>query len=511
MLPRRFPFHPVWTRAFRSKNITSQYFRLSSGLSESISSQPEHGGGKDPKRHSTDKRMYGSTLGVKFANTSNETAETSKASASDLDHSATESEIAGREPRWEYLSPLEKPAVPSLPGLDNTLATFKVGVPDDWSRLDRFIKRAAPGLPPGLIQRLIRQRKIRVNNTVAIHNRHAVRTGDLVKVPGDLKLGFTRGKRKPPLDDISLSESSLVRSWIIHRDARSIVLNKPAGIPVVPRGPSMISPIVLREEAKKPPNLRRRLGEGQGPLGSDDRRCIQDLLYGIGDGRYWIVHRLDTNVSGALVVARDVGAAGLLCEYFKSRFVQKTYWALVEGWFKEKVGNIQIPIDGKRAYTAYRLIHRVDSRYAWVQLQPRTGRKHQLRIHCAEGLGCPIVGDVRYGWDNSSRWKEMATPVKPVEDTLGREDAALDKLFGGFQVSTGLHLMSRNIKYPVLTEASVGALRRRRSKGEDFSSTAHSHKRMVSVDAPLPSHMKDTWKRLGLDEKWGKVALVEDQ
>lgn len=443
-----------------------------------------------------------STASSSFNSSNNHATDDTSEGANDV---STTPEEHTCEPRWEHLSPLEMPSVPHLPGSETACATFTVTSVEDGGRLDRFIKRQAPGLPVGLIQKLIRTRRVRVNDCVANNNKWGIRTGDVVRLPGDIKLGFTRGKRQPPIDDVSLSESAEVRSWVIHRDARSVVLNKPAGIPVTPRGPALINPLVLRDEARKHPSKRVRLGSGSGPLGTDNRRCVQDLLSGLGDGHYWVVHRLDTNVSGALVIARDVGAAGLLSEYFKTRLVHKTYWALVEGWFKEKNGNIQIPIDGKRAYTAYNLVQRVDSKYAWVQLQPRTGRKHQLRIHCAEGLGCPIVGDVRYG-ASALPWQEMHTHTD-IADEEDEEAVRLNRLLDGFKTGAGLHLMSRNIEYPILTESSIGALRRKRSQGESLD--ADRKRRMVSVTAPLPPHMRDTWKRLGLEEKWGDTLLEQ--
>lgn len=374
---------------------------------------------------------------------------------------------------WNVVKPIPFPKPPILPGVEGQSVFWVVPSTEDGCRLDRFIKRRAPGLSAGLIQRLIRQRKIGVNSETANRNKWELYTDDVVRFPGDIKLGFTRGKQKPPADDISLAEATAVRSWLLHRDARSAVLNKPAGLPVVPRGPSFVNPLVLRREARKSPDKRIRVGQGTGPLGTDDNRCLQDLLYGLGEGHYWLVHRLDKDVSGAIVIARDVGAAGLLAEYFRTRMVQKTYWALVQGWVKHKVGNIQIEIDGKRAYTGFRVIHRIDRSYAWVELYPRTGRKHQLRIHCAEGLGCPIVGDSQYG-----------PKIETVDDGFGN-------VFESITASSGLHLMSRNIKYPILTESSVGAKRRKK---------ANAITRFVDVSAPLPSHMKDTWKRLGLNE-----------
>lgn len=323
-------------------------------------------------------------------------------------------------------SPEESDATPpSLPGSHRPVE-WTVAATEDGSRLDRFIKRNAPGLPPGLIQRLIRQRRVQVNAQPAIKNAHAVHTDDIVRFPGEIKLGLNRGKKKPAATDASLAEASIVREWVLHRDARCAVLDKPAGI------------------------RTQRGGSG---------RSLEDLLCGLGAGRFFLVHRLDREVSGAIVVARDVGAAGLLSEMFRSRGVEKEYWALLNGSVRANGGVIETDIDGKRAFTKWELIRDVDKKYSWVRLSPRTGRRHQLRIHCAEGLNMPIVGDARYGR-------------------------------GGDE---GLHLLSRKISFPKLTQTGSGGGLHAKRTGRNLG--------LVQVVAPLAPHMKRTWQRLGLDER----------
>jgi len=227
----------------------------------------------------------------------------------------------------------------------------------------------------------------------------------------------------------------------VHRDARCVVLDKPAGLPV------------------------------QGGSGVGGRH-LEALLPGLGAGRYWLVHRLDREVAGAIIVARDVGAAGLLAEYFRSRMVRKTYWGLVQGRPREPAGVIEMKIDDKRAFTSYRTIQTLDRHFTWLELRPRTGRKHQLRIHCAEGLGTPLLGEGRYG----------GRPVHVEEQ-------------GGILAEPGLHLMSREVTFPRLTQHQTGGGMRAR-KGQDGRSND-----MITVTVPLPSHMRYTWKRFGLDEK----------
>lgn len=361
---------------------------------------------------------------------------------SPLPSSASESDtpdLSRPEPAPE---PEEPPAPTIAPGV--THVHWEVSAVDDGARLDRFIKRRAPGVPPGLIQRLIRQRSILVRSVPAIRNAHPVHTGDVVTFPGHIKLGLSRGKKKPPAEDVSLAESAVVKRWVLFRDARCVVLDKPAGLPT------------------------------QGGSGVGGRH-LEALLPGIGAGRYWLVHRLDREVAGAIVVARDVGAAGLLAEHFRTRLVRKTYWALVKGNVKEKSGFVDLPIDEKKARTDYRVVQSVDKKLTWLELFPRTGRKHQLRIHCADGLGVPIVGDGKYGH----------------EDGGMPEGGGLESL-----MEPGLHLFSRRIEFPRLTQQMSGGGKRAKRPGREDGVN------MIEVTAPLPPHMKDTWKRFGLLESF---------
>lgn len=338
------------------------------------------------------------------------------------------SAATNQPPSTEVSNPPDEQPSNALP---NAVAPvlWRVSPVEDGSRLDRFVKRRAPGLPPGLIQKQIRQRRVLINSESAIRNAAPVYSGDVVRFPGDIKLGLNRRKKKPKDNDVSLAEAEIIRSWVLHRDARCAVLDKPPGLPV-------------------------QAGGG---------RCLEDLLCGIGSGRYWLVHRLDKEVSGAIIVARDVGAAGLIAEAFRSRTVSKRYWALVTGKVNGKEGTINSPIDEKKAVTRWRVMQRLDNQFTWLELEPRTGRKHQLRIHCADVLGAPILGDHRYGPENGK----------------------------GESFYSGLHLVSKNISFPRMTQVGGGGKRSKRGKPSG----------LVSVTAPLPPHMKDTWKRFGLDEK----------
>jgi 23S rRNA pseudouridine955/2504/2580 synthase len=182
-----------------------------------------------------------------------------------------------------------------------------------------------------------------------------------------------------------------------------------------------------------------------------------------------LVHRLDRDTSGVLVVARTRLAAMKLTEAFRQRETKKTYWALVKGVPKKRQDRIsswlvkeQTP-DGDRVRVArhgeegadhavsfYRVIEQAGQALSWLEMEPYTGRTHQLRVHAAE-IGCPIIGDPKY-FGADSDWDFP----------------------GGIQ--NRLHLHARHIAIP------------------------HPDRGTIDVTAPLPPHMRQSWNLLGLDE-----------
>ncbi len=179
---------------------------------------------------------------------------------------------------------------------------------------------------------------------------------------------------------------------ILFQDTRFVVLDKPSGLPVHPGpagGPSVESffpQLSRRPQLSRPPQLSRRR---DGP---------------------WLAHRLDADTSGCLVVALRRTALHAAQAAFADRRVNKTYWAVVTGHPGEPAGQIDRPLlkinersgwrmvvdpNGAAAATDWRVLGQ-DARHTWLELHPRTGRTHQIRIHCA-ALGCPLVGDSIYG------------------------------------------------------------------------------------------------------------------
>jgi tRNA pseudouridine32 synthase / 23S rRNA pseudouridine746 synthase len=175
--------------------------------------------------------------------------------------------------------------------------------------------------------------------------------------------------------------SEEIVSRILFRDALMLVIDKPAGLPVHP-------------------------GHGGGET---LERHLDALRFGLPK-RPQIVHRLDRNTSGCLVLGRHAKAISRLNKLFEERKVDKVYWAVVKGRPKEDAGEIDLAIsplapdmpwrtkidpDGQEAVTQWRVLAR-DPRHALLELRPLTGRTHQLRVHCA-AMGWPIVGDSVYG------------------------------------------------------------------------------------------------------------------
>ncbi len=257
------------------------------------------------------------------------------------------------------------------------------------TRLDRWFRRHFPRLTQGALQKMLRTGQVRVNGKRAdagtrLEPGQEVRIPPLPEAPPPAEEG---GRRRPPSPEDEGAARDLA-ARIIHRDDAVLVLDKPHGLPVQ-GGPRIVRSVdsmldALRFEAADRPRL---------------------------------VHRLDRDTSGVLVLARGAAAASRLAAAFRGRDVEKTYWALAVGRPEAPEGRIDLalaklaggprgeqrtravdePEEGARAITDFRVLDSVKSRVSWLELRPLTGRTHQLRVHCAEGLGCPILGDGKYG------------------------------------------------------------------------------------------------------------------
>ena len=301
-------------------------------------------------------------------------------------------------------------------------------------RLDRWIKKRFPALSQGRVEKLLRTGQIRLDGSRAKSNTRLM-AGQSVRMP-PLKTDVANAPAYRAMERTSKADKLLLESAILHQDHHVLVIDKPAGLAV------------------------------QG--GSKTARHLDGMLDALTLGaaeRPRLVHRLDKDTSGVLVLARTAKAARLLTEAFRSRASRKAYWAIVTGVPRPAMGRINLKLekrpgrggekvvadeDGKPAISDYRVIEHAGRAAAWLSLEPVTGRTHQLRVHCA-ALGTPILGDGKYG---------------------GK--AAF--IEGSDKAARQLHLHARAIRIP---NPGGGIL---------------------EVSAPLPDHMKKTWKSLGFEE-----------
>lgn len=253
---------------------------------------------------------------------------------------------------------------------------------DDGARLQRWFVRNYPSMPLREFYRLCRGGQIRVNSK-RVHGREILNAGDAIRIPPTIA-GFAVELHKSSAGDkFSLSDLEELRKCIVHNDDDIVVFNKPAGLAV--QG-------------------------GTGIRKSVDKMAAALFPY----DKISLVHRLDKETSGLLVVAKNQKAAQKLSAQFQNKDAHKEYLALLNGAIKPERGVIdnymikgqvfEVPerANGgtgqrpQRAITNYQVLSSAGN-LSWVQFSPKTGRTHQLRLHSAISLGAPIVGDGLYG------------------------------------------------------------------------------------------------------------------
>ena len=254
---------------------------------------------------------------------------------------------------------------------------FTVAADDDGVRLDRWFKRHLPQISFGMVSKWARTGQVRVDGK-RVKPDERLAAGQVLRVPP----GGAEARAKPPVD-LTDEERSLAADILIHRSKGALVLNKPPGLAT------------------------------QG--GTRQSRHVDRLLDAYVDAedepRPRLVHRLDKDTSGVLLIARTPGSAAFFSKRFSGRSAKKIYWALVVGVPDVREGTIEAPLakqpgtggekmhvdeDGQPAKTRYRVVDTAGKKAAWLELEPLTGRTHQLRVHCA-AMGHPIVGDGKYG------------------------------------------------------------------------------------------------------------------
>jgi len=273
-------------------------------------------------------------------------------------------------------APPPTPQPPAQPGVRQ----FTVAPDDDGVRLDRWFRRHLPQIGFATISRWARTGQIRVDGARA-RPEDRLATGQVLRVPPGGNTPPSSGER--PERELTAEQREQAAAMLITRTDSALVLNKPPGLAT------------------------------QGGTGM--RQHVDGLLDAYvneGEPRPRLVHRLDKDTSGVLLVARTPGSAAFFSKRFSGRSARKIYWALVIGVPDVYEGFIDAPIskqpgtggekmhvdeaEGQLARTRYRVLDRAGNSAAWVELQPLTGRTHQLRVHMA-AIGHPIVGDGKYG------------------------------------------------------------------------------------------------------------------
>lgn len=268
-----------------------------------------------------------------------------------------------------------------MSGGDDNVRQFTVDSDDDGIRVDRWFKRHLEGTSFTTVAKWARTGQLRVDGA-RVGPGDRLQAGQVLRVPPaePVRTDARPQRQRPPLSD---DEATFAREMVIHKDAQALVLNKPPGL-ATQGGTKTVQHV-----------------DG-----------LLDALQYEAEGRPKLVHRLDKDTSGALLVARTARAAAFFAKSFSGRSAKKVYWALVVGVPSIDDGTIDLPIakqpgtggekmhideaEGSPARSRYRVIERAGNRAAWVELQPFTGRTHQLRVHMA-AIGHPIVGDGKYG------------------------------------------------------------------------------------------------------------------
>ncbi|MES2097728.1 MAG: RluA family pseudouridine synthase [Pseudomonadota bacterium] len=323
------------------------------------------------------------------------------------------------------------------------IRTFTVEPDDDGIRLDRWFKRHLPDTSFTTVAMWARTGQLRVDGARATPG-DRLAPGQTLRMPPPEPVQETA---KPKRERVPLSEDQIrfAQEMVIHQDAQAFVLNKPPG-----------------------------LATQGGTKTTEHVDGLLDALQYDNEGRPKLVHRLDKDTSGALLVARTSRAAAFFAKTFSGRTAKKVYWALIVGVPSIEDGMIELPLakqpgtggekmhvdeeEGMPSRTRYRVIERAGNSAAWVELTPFTGRTHQLRVHMS-AIGHPIVGDGKYGG--------------PAAFLTGN-------------ISRKMHLHSRRI------------------------AVDHPDGGKIDIEAELPTHFAESLATLGFEQILGNMMPMDE-
>ncbi|KAJ9552026.1 hypothetical protein OSB04_016071 [Centaurea solstitialis] len=374
----------------------------------------------------------------------------------------------------------------------------------------KWVMRCCPQLPRSLVQKLFRLRQVRRETSEGstcdkdvqatgsrikrVSAKDAMKCGDTIYLP------ITVQALPAEKVECNCSEEELkfLHDLVLYKDSAILVINKPPGMPVqggigIKTSLDDLAGTYLRHDFSEPPRL---------------------------------VHRLDRDSSGILVLGRTQLSATVLHSVFREktigasnidlksekRFLQRKYWALVLGSPRRPQGLISVPLgkvvmdDGRseritvvenvstmssqHAITEYRVLESSNHGLTWLELSPLTGRKHQIRVHCAEVLGTPIVGDYKYGWQAHKKWNPLVSSnLEEKVEISKRKSLPFGLDLEGGSISDKQPSLHLHCKKMVLPDVS-SALERARVSSSDYD---FGDIKSLKFGAPLPPHMQRSW------------------
>ncbi|QCD91929.1 ribosomal large subunit pseudouridine synthase C [Vigna unguiculata] len=411
---------------------------------------------------------------------------------------------AGRqwEEKWLTLPPVTASATVEVKGKRKGSGNELSSTP---TTALKWIVRCCPNLPISLLHKLFRLRQVRLLSPPHMDTQHqtlkrvaakyTLNAGDRILLPQSVQ-------QKPapthkPHSPLTPQQINFIRTLVIYKDPAILVLNKPPGMPVqgginIKHSLDVVAAACLNYEYSEPPRL---------------------------------VHRLDRDCSGILVMGRTQTSTTVLHSIFREktsraldnigeekRILQRRYWALVLGCPRRSKGLVtaslgKVVVDNgksdritvvdnsaslssQHAITEYRVLASSSQGYTWLELSPLTGRKHQLRVHCAEVLGTPIVGDYKYGWQAHRKWGgfDLSYVEDSCEELLKEETLPFGLNLNNGSISENhprLHLHCKQIVLPNISQALQNV--------QSFSNCDLSLGEGLELVADLPPYMQRSW------------------